>query len=349
MKKAAIVLAGGQAKRFQTNDKQWIDKAQAKLFGKPLLAHVIEGVKPVVDEVIVCVNSSARKRDYRKLLHEFSIKYVKLIVDRKFKFVEGGPIVGILTGLKATDAEYCMILPCDVPLIKPGVVDYLFNAAKNVWIAVPTHPNGRIEPLMMVCKRSKTLEMAEILCKLSRNRPDDLIRGAEEILFISTLELKGYDPKYESFININSQEDLRQLSTRTEENGPMKKSVRLTLSSPTKIELQKLKTASKYYLNKDFLKALNLFSSLSKNLENQRAYFWAALSRENEGKTLLGLLKASNDYCSVNTAFVKAAQNYMAEAKIYKKMNIGSLAWRASRDSKRLKSSIKKILKRIGN
>ena len=43
-KRAALILAGGKARRFQSIDKIWQDKALAELSGKPLLIHAIENV-----------------------------------------------------------------------------------------------------------------------------------------------------------------------------------------------------------------------------------------------------------------------------------------------------------------
>ncbi len=64
VKRAALILAGGKARRFQTIDENWQDKALAELDGKPLLIHAVENVQGVVDEVAVCVNDEERKAKY---------------------------------------------------------------------------------------------------------------------------------------------------------------------------------------------------------------------------------------------------------------------------------------------
>ena len=68
VKRAALILAGGKARRFQTIDAVWRDKALAELDGKPLLIHAIENVQGVVDEVAVCVNDEERKAKYAQIL-----------------------------------------------------------------------------------------------------------------------------------------------------------------------------------------------------------------------------------------------------------------------------------------
>ena len=60
-RRAAVILAGGKGKRFQSKPEIWQDKALAPLFGKPLLIHAVEKVREVVNEIVVCVNDEERK------------------------------------------------------------------------------------------------------------------------------------------------------------------------------------------------------------------------------------------------------------------------------------------------
>jgi len=339
VKRAAIILAGGQAKRFQVKSGQWVDKALAKLFGKPLLIHIIERINPVVEEIIICVNNEARKLRYSKVLRDFSIENVKICTDKKFSYVEG-PAVAIATGLKTANANYCIILPCDTPLIQPSVIDYMFNAAKGTCIAVPIHPDGRLETLMIACDRLATTHIAETLCEVARDRPDDIIRGAPNVNFVSTIgELKDLDPEFKSFININFREDLTRLPTRVVEEGPIRESIRLKLGSPTELELNWLKETSKLLFEGKILEASSIFSSLSTLLERKGLNFWAGLCREKEGEILFGLSSRRGDvkkrgdyYVKGKAAFMKAMENYASEAEIYDKNQIDFLAKRARAD-----------------
>jgi molybdopterin-guanine dinucleotide biosynthesis protein A len=340
MRKAAIILAGGQAKRFQVKGKQWIDKALVELFDRPLLIHIVERVMPVVDETIICVDNHARKLKYSRLLQNYSYKNVKLCIDEHFTFVKKGPAVAITTGLKATDVDLCIILPCDTPFIEPSVVEYLYKAVKDADIAVPIHPNGKLETLMMTCKRSNIVCIAETLCELGRDRPDDLIRGASKINLVYTVsELRNFDPEFKSFININSQEDLNRLATRVIKGGPIRESKILNRCRPTESELDELRMGSKYFFQENFLKALTIFSSLSSRLESRGLNFWGGISRDKEGEVLFGLsgrqgdVKMREDYwVKGKIAFTKAAEDYASEAEIYDKNQIEFLSKRARAD-----------------
>ncbi len=77
VKRAALILAGGKARRFQSKGESWQDKALAELDGKPLLVHAIQNVKGVVDEVAVCVNDEERKAVYSEILEKYWVSNVE--------------------------------------------------------------------------------------------------------------------------------------------------------------------------------------------------------------------------------------------------------------------------------
>ena len=336
--RAALILAGGKARRFQSKHEKWQDKALAELFGKPLLIHAIENVRNVVENIIVCVNDETRKERYSRVLTEHCVKNVRLVTDEKISHVSG-PNVAILTGLKSVEAEYCFTLPCDMPLFKPRVVDYLFNAAKDAQIVVPIWPNGRLETLIMVLKRSRILEITDTLCQLRRPRSDDIIRGAPNVIFVSPLnEIKTLDPALKSFININHREDLTLLQTRPF-HGSINESLHLDFGSVHITELERLRDASTLGRQGKFLESSSIFSSCAIHLEKENSFFWAGISRENEGESLLSFCKRQTGPQLANEldsegkeAFLKAANNYGLEAEMHEKGRCRFLAERAKAD-----------------
>jgi hypothetical protein len=231
--------------------------------------------------------------------------------------------VGILTGLTATKADYCFTLPSDMPLLQPKVIDHMFNLAKNTRVVVPMWPNGRLETLTMVLKKPEVLEIAKTLCMLGRPRSDDIIRGALNVLLISTVgAIRAFDPELKSFININSQADLTRLQPR-QAQGPVAESLRLKLGDLPMLELRCLQTAAALFNEGEFLEASEAFSSCATRLEEDSC-FWAAISRENEGKSLLSLSKqqskseiAAEQAVRGKEALLKAASTYGCEAEIY--------------------------------
>jgi molybdopterin-guanine dinucleotide biosynthesis protein A len=126
--RAALILSGGNAKRFQAADQPWTDKALAQVEGKPLLLHVIENLKGTVDKVVVCVNNEQRIATYKQLLEKHATGVVEFAVDQKDSKVKG-PLLAITSGLAAINADYCLVIPTDMPFIKPKVANVIIHIA----------------------------------------------------------------------------------------------------------------------------------------------------------------------------------------------------------------------------
>jgi hypothetical protein len=192
----------------------------------------------------------------------------------------------------------------------------------------------------MVCERSVTVRIAEALCKLRRRRPDDIIRGASKVLFVSTVgDLKKLDLEFKSFININLRGDLTRLPKRVIKEGSVKQNLRLKMGSIRKSELKRLETAARFNNDRKFVESFSRFSSSSIHLEKMGLNFWAGVSGENEGEILFNLSKRQEDakskkdyYVKGKVAFVKAAKNYGLEARTYVKNNVSFLAKHAKND-----------------
>ena len=96
----------------------WQDKALVEVNGKSLLVHVIENLKATVDEIVVCVNDEQRLTQYKQLLEKQAIENVRFVVDQQGSPVKG-PLLAIASGLQTVNAEYCLIVPTDMPFLKP--------------------------------------------------------------------------------------------------------------------------------------------------------------------------------------------------------------------------------------
>jgi molybdenum cofactor guanylyltransferase len=346
VKRAALILAGGKARRFQTQSQEWQDKALAELHGKPLLIHAIQNVRSVVDEVAVCVNDEERKTAYSEILEKFSLSDVKIIVDEKINHISG-PNVAIMSGLKSVQADYCLTLPCDMPFLEPKVADYLFSQAEGVEVVVPMWPNGRLETLMIVLERQSALEITRTLCALKRPRSDDIPRGASKTLLVSPVShIKTLDSELRSFININSKEDLNKLQTRRS-HGLVKENVHLNVGVLSISDLRLLREGVKMFQISKVLDSQKIFAFCASNFEVCDSFFWAALAKENLGEALLTQSHKHSESELVTVldfqakeAFLRAAKNYNSEAEIYESNRCLLLAERALADKTWCESQI---------
>jgi len=337
-KRAALILAGGKARRFQLKGEKWEDKALAELSGKPLLIHAIENVQGVVDKIVLCVNDEQRKAQYAQILKKHAMTNIQIVIDEKNSYASG-PTVAIMSGLKSVQADYCLTLPCDMPFLQPAVADYLFNEAEGFEVVTPMWPNGRLETLIMVLERRSGLEITDTLCKLKRPRSDDIPRGASKILFASPVNhIKTLDPKLKSFININFKEDLNQLKTRRT-HGPVTENLQVNLGVLSLSDLQLLREGAEMFQGGKLSEAQSTFASCTSNFEVSNNFFWAAVSGENQGETLMKLSQQQPDHKAATEldfeskeVFLRAANNYRIEAEIHEENRCRLLAERALAD-----------------
>lgn len=325
--RAALILAGGNAKRFQAVDQPWIDKALAQVNGKPLLVHVVENLKGTVDKIAVCVNDHQRAATYTHLLEKHGTGGVKFVVDKKDSQVKG-PLLAITSGLTAVDANYCLIVPTDMPFIKPEVANYLFKACVGYEAAVPMWPDGTIETLLMALKRNSCLEIAQSLLALNRANADAILRAAGTLHLVSPLkEICGLDPELQSFININYQEDLANLKTRSIE-GQVRDDVCFDKGKMRLGQLEQLREAQKQLAEGRCYEVQNGLASLASCFEANCNYFWAAVSEEKLAEAQLGRAKTA----IAKQTYMRAAGNYAKEATLYEVKGCTTLAERANSD-----------------
>jgi len=338
VKRAALILAGGKARRFQTIDKVWQDKALAQLQGKPLLIHAVEAVFGVVDEVAVCVNDAQRSEKYAQVLQSHGLLDVKLVVDEQVAGVSG-PNVALMSGLRAVNADYCFTLPCDMPFLQPKVAEYLFEEGESCDIAVPMWPNGRLETLMMVLERNIALEITQTLCVLKRPRSDDIPRGSGKTILVSPIShIKKLDPELKSFININLREDLYKLRTR-QSHGSITEDLKLNLGNISISDLQLLQEGTRLQQENKLAEAQSTFAVCVSNFEASNMYFWAGVSGESQGEALLKLARqlaeqkeATRMDFEGKEVYYRAANNYCIEAQVYEENRCRLLEERALAD-----------------
>ncbi len=100
-KTIGLILAGGRSTRMGGNDKAFI-----VLKNKPLLAHLLDRLKPQVDEIVI--NSNVGVERFR----EFD---APVIPDRLRGYL--GPLAGVHAGLTAFPDDYLLTVAVDLPFI----------------------------------------------------------------------------------------------------------------------------------------------------------------------------------------------------------------------------------------
>jgi len=329
MNRAALVLAGGEAKRFQTPNRPWQDKALAEIEGKPFLIHILEDLKDAVDVVVVCVDTLQRQTRYRQVLAQYSIEDVEFVLDQENRPIKG-PLLAITSGLQAVDAKFVLVAPVDMPFLKPQVASFLLDACMDFDMAVPMWPDGTLETLLMALKRESCLEINETLAALGRANADSIARGVSSLRLVSPLqEISRLDPELKSFININSPQDLAEPKTRLI-GGPVTQDVHFNRVTLDWEQLRRLKNAQTMLAGNQGEETLNVFADCACRFKACGHYFWAAIAKE---KLAEAQLKRGKNAIAKLT-YLAAAEDYQKEALLYQAKNCTTLADRAMADKK---------------
>jgi len=134
----AIVLAGGRATRMGGQDKGLVELA-----GRPMIAHVLAGLAPQVEWILVNANRN---------LDRYAAFGWPVVRDDDTGFL--GPLAGLAAGMRAAATPLVMTSPCDCPMLPSGLAQRL-NAAlasAGAEIAVP-HDGERLQPVFALVKR----------------------------------------------------------------------------------------------------------------------------------------------------------------------------------------------------
>lgn len=194
---SAVILAGGFSRRFGQ------DKGLLQLAKNPLITHVVNATKGIVDETIVVVSSERQAENFAKVLDSD----VDIVVDMDDVQT---PLIGASTGFGKAKGEYSLLLPCDTPLVSTEILLLLFELSINRNAVIPRWPNGYIEPLQAVYRTRPALEAAK--GALSERKLDirSMVDRLGSVRYVSTLVLQQIDLKLRTFFNVNTSLDLEK-------------------------------------------------------------------------------------------------------------------------------------------
>lgn len=202
MDTTAVILAGGRSKRMGK------DKIFLPLGGKPLFDYVWEVCRSVFEEVLVITNYPQR----------FSSYPVRVEKD----LLPGGVLGGIYTGLEAIHTPYAFCVACDVPFLRRELVDYLLSLKDGFDAVVPIAPDG-LHPLVAVYSKGCSRVMKDALEKGMLRVAD--VFPSLRVRFCHPDEIRPLDPSFLSFLNVNTEEDLKKAQEILAGGFPLRKAL----------------------------------------------------------------------------------------------------------------------------
>jgi molybdopterin-guanine dinucleotide biosynthesis protein A len=182
----AIIVAGGKSRRMGQ------DKALLKCGGMTLLERCIASLQPHVRQIVVVAD----------VPDKYALPSGCVLGDA---FPDCGPVGGIVTGLGALGTGSHLVLACDMPLVQPGVIRLLRDAATEEWDAAVPEIDGEWEPLCAVYRHAAAPKLRRFLesgGRSARKAIDELT-----VRRIGEDELRRADPHLISFTNINTPEE----------------------------------------------------------------------------------------------------------------------------------------------
>jgi molybdopterin-guanine dinucleotide biosynthesis protein A len=179
-----VILAGGQGNRMDGQDKGLI-----QLKGRPLVEWVIEALQPQVSQILISANRNLER--YQQLGYP-------VFTDETEGFA--GPLAGLSQAMKHASGTLILAVPCDTPFLPRDLVARLQDSllTNNADIAFPI-VEGRTQHAIMLCQRRIADKLEEYIREGGR-------KVATWQQSMQTVEVPFETP----FLNINTQEDLRQ-------------------------------------------------------------------------------------------------------------------------------------------
>lgn len=193
--RAGIVVAGGRSERFGGREK-----ALATLGDRALIAHAVDAVAPVGEEVVV----NCRPDQREPFADALGDRAVRFAVDEA---ADGGPVAGLRTALRATDRKYAAVLPCDAPLVEPAFLAHLCERARRRTGAMPV-VDGAVRPFPAAIH----VRAAGAACgeALAADGSLDAFREALDPLVLDETEVAAFtDPA--TLRDVDTPRDLRRL------------------------------------------------------------------------------------------------------------------------------------------
>jgi molybdopterin-guanine dinucleotide biosynthesis protein A len=181
-----IILSGGKSLRMGEN------KAFIQVEGIPIIKKIHNLFRELFQEIIIVTNQKELFTDFNSRI------FSDLIPDR-------GVLGGLYTGIFFSTFSYSFCVACDMPFIKKTVVQYLIEKTEGYDVIVPKTSDG-LQPLHAIYSKNCLNAITKVMEKGNYK-----ILDFYEMVKIKIVEEDDFillDPYRESFINVNTPEEL---------------------------------------------------------------------------------------------------------------------------------------------
>ncbi len=186
---SAVVLAGGRATRMGGADKGWVELA-----GRPLIDHVLDRLRPQVDEILINANrSQARYQALAPVIGDDNPDYL-------------GPLAGMQAGLGAARHDWVLFVPCDGPALPRDLMARFRAALTPQTELVVAHDGDWLQPVVALLHKSLLPSLSTALAE--GERKIDIWFARHRMAVVS------FADQPDAFINLNSPDELAAYEAR---------------------------------------------------------------------------------------------------------------------------------------
>jgi molybdopterin-guanine dinucleotide biosynthesis protein A len=184
-----VILAGGKSIRMGKN------KAFIQVEGIPIIERIHNLFRELFREVIIVTNE-------KDLFSNFNSKIYSDLIPGK------GALGGLYTGIVVSSFYYSFCVACDMPFIKRSLVQHLIQNVANEDVIVPRTKDG-LQPLHAIYSK-KCIGPIRKSIEEGKSKIID-IYDQVSVKIVDEKEFLCFDPGRESFINVNTPEELISL------------------------------------------------------------------------------------------------------------------------------------------
>jgi molybdopterin-guanine dinucleotide biosynthesis protein A len=186
-----LVLAGGLGRRMGGEDKGLLPLA-----GRPMIAHVLEALRPQVGTILV--NANRNQELYDAFGHP-------VIADAIGGFL--GPLAGVHAALQRCTSEFMVTAPCDAPLLAPDLVARMYAAHASAGADLVVASDGeRRQPVFLLLRASLAPSLEAYLA--GGDRKVDLWLGQLRVAEAD------FSDEPDTFVNVNDPGERQRVEAR---------------------------------------------------------------------------------------------------------------------------------------
>ncbi|PID46448.1 MAG: molybdenum cofactor guanylyltransferase [Proteobacteria bacterium] len=187
-KVTVAILAGGQGRRFDGQDKGLVD-----FCGKPLIEHILQQIS--ADTTNIIINANRNQAEYKR--------YGYPVIEDTLADYQG-PLAGFASVMAHSDAEFVLTLPCDAPNVPQGYTAKMLakQAATGAEIVVASD-GTRLQPVYALIANRLLPDLLAFLARGERKIDRWYARHNEVTADFSDTPA--------AFHNLNTEQQKRQL------------------------------------------------------------------------------------------------------------------------------------------